>query len=119
MDITDVEVEDYHTIANALQDGASEPARVSFHLRWHGVKQRVRVRDTSNDFAGRFIEDTAEIGWSAREAGFRFVSDPARTSTTEFALIGQESNGRFFPNTDAELDSPADLQQDLGPDTPD
>jgi hypothetical protein len=119
MDITNVEVQDYHTIVNALQDGASVPASVSFHIRWHGVKQRVRIRDTSNDFAGRFIEDTATIAWSAREAGFRFVSDPASTSTTEFALIGQERNGRFFPNTDAELDSPTDLQQDLGPDTPD
>jgi hypothetical protein len=34
--------------------------------------------------------------WSAvSDAGFEFVSDPAETSHTEFAILGQEKNGVF------------------------
>jgi len=117
LDVTDLDIEDYHDLVNALQDGPSVPAMVSYHIRWRGVKQRVKIRDTANNFAGRFIEDTATIAWSAREQGFKFVSDPARTSTNEFSVIGHERNGIFFPQTDAELDSAADLQADLAADT--
>ena len=96
LQISDRDVEDYHDIVNSLQDGPSKPAEVSFHMAWHGVKQRVTVRDTTNRFTGRYIEDFATIAWSAREAGFHFVSDPCHTSITEFAEIGRERNGVFF-----------------------
>jgi len=96
LDVNDVDIEDYHDLVNALKDGPSVPANVSFHLRWRGVKNRVKVRDETNHFVGNFIEDTASIRWSAREKGFKFVSDPANTSTTVFAEIGRERNGAFF-----------------------
>jgi hypothetical protein len=96
MALGNVHVKDFFTLANALKEGHHIPARVSFHIRWHGVKKRDRIRDTKNHFVGNFIEDTATIRWSAREKEFIFVSDPAHTSTTVFAEIGRERNGAFF-----------------------
>ena len=96
MELGNVKVKEFFTLANALKEGHHIPARVSFHIRWHGVKKRDRIRDTKNHFTGNFIEDTATIRWSVREEGFRFVSDPAHTSTTVFAEIGRERNGVFF-----------------------
>jgi hypothetical protein len=97
MAVDHLDVADYFTFANALADGPSAPALASFELRWRGVVDRVTVRDPVNRFAGRYILDAAAVRWSARERGFRYTSDPASTSTSEFALIGQERNGVFFP----------------------
>lgn len=42
--------------------------------------------------------DAAQM--TAHEKGFKFVSDPANTSTTIFAQIGREHNGVFFNNNE-------------------
>ncbi len=96
MDLGDLDIEDYHDIVNAVHDGPSVPANVSYHIRWSGLTKRVPVRDEKNEFVGNFIEDTATIRWSARTEHFKFVSDPENTSTTLFAEIGNERNGEFF-----------------------
>lgn len=94
--VADLDLEDYGNIVNALMDGPSVPAMASYHIRWHGVNRVDEVSDPVNHFQGRFIENSATIEWSASEEGFTFVSDPADTTTTEFALIGRERNGVFF-----------------------
>ena len=98
MRVTNADVEDYHTLKNALLDGPSDPASVSFVIRWQGVNARVEVRDFELGFAGQFIEDSATVEWSASvpSTGFSFNSDPATTSKTVFAEIGSERNGVFF-----------------------
>jgi hypothetical protein len=98
MRVNNADVEDYHTLKNALLDGPSDPASVSFVIRWQGVKARVEVHDFELGFAGQFIEDSATVAWSAKvpSTGFRFRSDPATTSKTTFAEIGSERNGVFF-----------------------
>jgi hypothetical protein len=98
MRVSNADVEDYHTLKNALLDGPSDPASVSFVIRWQGVKARVEVNDFDLGFAGQFIEDSATVEWSASipSTGFSFTSDPAATSKTVFAEIGAERNGVFF-----------------------
>jgi len=96
MKLSDVEIEDYHDLVNALKRGPSVHADVAFHVRWNGVTKRVHVRDEKNEFVGNFIEDTATIEWSAETKNFKFASDPAKTSKTVFAQIGSEQNGKFF-----------------------
>ena len=96
MKLSDVEIEDYHDLVNALKDGPSVPADVSFHMHWSGVQQRVHLHDEQKKFDADLIVDTATLGWSARTKHFRFVSDPENTSTTVFAAIGSERNGVFF-----------------------
>ena len=99
MALNDVEVRDFGTLVNALMHGPAVPADVSFLVRWSGVKNRVHLHDATNTFDARVIEDSATIRWSARRQNFKFVSDPANTSTTVFAEIGHERNGVFFPDT--------------------
>ena len=70
---------------------------VSYELRWRGpIARDISVRDTDHGFRGRFLENTATLAFSASEAGFKFVSDSANTSTSVFAQLGRESNGIFF-----------------------
>lgn len=96
MRLTDFDLEDYHTLKNAILDGPSVPASVSFTIQWSGVLQRVAESSTTETYRGQFIHDTATVAWTAQEQGFSFVSDPAETSTTTFAEIGRERNGVFF-----------------------
>jgi hypothetical protein len=96
MVVSKVGTRDFFNIPNNLTHGKSIHANVSFHIHWHGVKQRVHLHDKENHFDARMIEDSATIRWSAHEKDFSFVSDPEETSTTVFAEIGRERNGVFF-----------------------
>jgi hypothetical protein len=83
---------------NALQDGPSLEAAVSFDVAWSGVAERVKIRNTETDFAGEYVRNSATLVWSAtNESGFSFDSDPSDPlSNSEFATIGHERNGSFF-----------------------
>jgi hypothetical protein len=86
-------VEDYFTVGNALVDGPSVEASVSFDLNWSGVDERVKIRNRDTGFAGEYIRNAATLVWSASEAGFSFQSNPHGSG---FATIGHERNGTFF-----------------------
>jgi hypothetical protein len=91
--VADLEIEDYFTVGNALVDGPSVEAIVSFDVNWSGVDARVKLRNTSTDFAGEFIRNSATLSWSAVESGFSFASDPL---DSHFGEVGHERNGVFF-----------------------
>jgi len=93
---SDVDVEDYHDVVNALTDGPSVPASVSFDIRWNGVVNRTSVRDVQNQFVGDFLQSPAQISWAGTTATAEFVSDPAATSVNEFSILAHERNGVFF-----------------------
>jgi hypothetical protein len=59
--------------------------------------QRVKDFNQAQGYAAQWIYDTASIGWSGQQDGFTFVSNSADTSVSQFAAIGHERNGRFFP----------------------
>ena len=97
MRVQDLEVEDYFNLGNALADGPSVDATVSFEVRWTPpVTRKVHVADPATEFDGTFLETHATVTWSASEDGFTFVSDPAPTSIQLFAETGRERNGVFF-----------------------
>jgi hypothetical protein len=91
--VADLDVEDYGNVVNALQDGPSVEASVSFDATWSGVDERVKIRNHDADFGGEFIHNMATLTWSASEAGFSFTSNPL---DSDFAEIGHERNGVFF-----------------------
>jgi hypothetical protein len=94
MHAADLEVEDYGNVVNALKDGPSLEAAVSFDVSWSGVNERVKIRNPSTDFAGEFIRNAATLVWSgSNESGFSFQSDSLAAG---FATIGHERNGSFF-----------------------
>jgi hypothetical protein len=98
--IGDLDLLDYGTFPNALALGAlgaPVPTDVSFEMRWSGpISRMVSVSDSDHGFRGLFMENSATLSWTASRAGFTFASDPASTSSTVFAQLGQESNGIFF-----------------------
>ena len=103
MRAANVPVLDYGNIGNALFGGGPPPvpASVSFHVTWSGVGERVNIRNEDpvyGGFAGEFIRNNAQMEWTARVGDFTFVSDPIGTSSSPFAEIGHERNGRFFPH---------------------
>lgn len=95
--VSSLDVEDYHDVVNALLDGPSVDAEVSYEINWKGITNRFELHDPVNTFAGKYVNTSATIKWAAlRDDGLSFVSDPASTSFTEFALLGRERNGVFF-----------------------
>ena len=73
------------------------PARVSYTLEWVDPGRRFSLTDIQHQFTGEFVPTQAHMEWSAQRAdGFRFVSDPAATSTAVFAETGTVRNGEFF-----------------------
>ena len=96
--VRDLEVEDYFTLENALLDGNSIPAHVSFDCRWFRPTGITRYRNAAADqqFVAQFRETSAVVEWSVREEGFEFTSDAASTSVSVIAEVGHERNGVFF-----------------------
>lgn len=91
--VEDIEVEDYGTVVNALQDGPSVEADVSFDVNWSGGHGLSKIRNHHLRFGGEYIHDTATLVWSAEEHGFSFQAD---SLVSGFAEIGHERNGVFF-----------------------
>src|SRR5262245_4261762 len=80
-----VQVEDYHSIDNALGGGTGDPAIVSFEVRWFDVEQRVNIKDEDADFGAEFVRGHAQMAWSAVVGDYSFRSDPIETSHSDFA----------------------------------
>lgn len=97
MRFTDQAVMDFGSIPNALANGSSVPATVTYDLEWSDVLQRTQVRDDTKGYAGLFLQTNATITWTAQAAnGFTFSSHAGGQSTA-FAQLGHEHNGVFFP----------------------
>ncbi|HWJ47323.1 MAG TPA: hypothetical protein VNS62_06710 [Candidatus Udaeobacter sp.] len=98
MRVHKVAVTDFHDIGNALFGGGAPPtpAIVTFHVRWSGVQERLRIRNVDQDFTGKFIRNQAQMEWSATTEEFSFASAPANSSSSSFAELGHMRNGSFF-----------------------
>jgi len=104
MEATNVPIDDYGNIGNALFGGgpAPIPGVVSFTVEWSGVNERIKLRNNNSPasgggFAGEFIRHAAQMEWTATVGDLMFVSDPLATSSSVFAEIGHERNRTFFP----------------------
>ena len=95
---TDAPVGDFMTLQNAVTGGAGVSATVTFDVEWSSVSSAVNIRNPTEGFEARLLESKATVSWSANAPAenFTFTSDPAGTSTTEFAEFGVERNGVFF-----------------------
>jgi hypothetical protein len=94
-----VDVLDHGTIMAALGGGgpAPLPATVSFKVVWGGVQERRRVRNEDDGHAGDFAFGAAQMEWTATAGDYSFKSAPLASSTSSFAVLGQERNGIYFP----------------------
>jgi hypothetical protein len=101
LEVSNAPILDYGTIGNALFGGGPPPVpgTVSFKVDWHGVNQRLNIRNTDpvfGGFAGEFVRNAAQMQWTAKVGDFLFESDALGTSSSSFAEIGHERNGVFF-----------------------
>ena len=95
--VENLPVPDFHDVVRALQQQPPmATAMLSFDIEWSGVLRRLRIENETDGFAGSYVEDKATAEWSAGQDGFKFVSDPASTSQSVYAVIGRERNGVFF-----------------------
>jgi len=94
--VDDLDEEDYHNLHNALLDGPSDPASVSFKMRWQAIDDPINVTDTVHRFTGRFRLAAVQIEWTAQTPTFHFESDAAGTTQNVRSVIGRERNGVFF-----------------------
>jgi hypothetical protein len=98
MQARDVSVTDFHDFNNSLFGGGPKPvpATLSFAVRWLGGKERVKITNLAQGFAGTFIRNQAQMEWSAIIGDFVFESAPASTSSSVFAEVGHMRNGAFL-----------------------
>lgn len=87
---------DFHDFLNSLKHGPSDPVTTSFKVQWGGKVRQFQRRDAANGLRGEFVETGATMEWFASEKDFSFASAPADTSTSVFAVLGEEHNGVFF-----------------------
>ena len=95
LSLDDFDTEDYHNLRNALTDGPSDSASVTFDMTWTAFGDPFNVSDPVKMFAGRYRLATVGIDWSATAPGFTFTSDAA-SNTNVKSVLGRERNGIFF-----------------------
>jgi len=69
---------------------------VSFTVTWTAEGATSHFDNPSQQYRGQMRTATAQMEWTARSGIFEYTSAPLRTSTTEAAQIGTESNGSYF-----------------------
>jgi len=97
--VSNLQIEDYGDFNNSLGGGAGVPATVSFEVHWSGVDQRLNIKNPNARFGGEYVRGSAQMEWSAVAGHYSFQSDPLNTSSSDFASLGTERNGVFFPRS--------------------
>jgi len=79
-------------------DAIATPAKMSFRMVWQSTGEPVTYEDASKHF--RFTGTRAACQMEAQvevpTINFSWKSDPLETSKCDFAIIGDEVNGRYF-----------------------
>jgi hypothetical protein len=98
MSVRNIVITDFHDFNNALFGGgpAPKPVTLSVRVRWSGINNRLRIANADQGFTGKFITNQAQMEWAATTEDFIYVSQPASTSSSDFAELGQMRNGSFF-----------------------
>jgi hypothetical protein len=79
-------------------DAPATAAQLSFKMVWKSSGVPVTFDDPSRHF--RFTGSRASCQMEAQvevpSIGFAWKSDPLGTSTSDFAILGEEVNGRYY-----------------------
>ena len=79
-------------------DSAATPARMSFKMIWKSTGEQLKYEDPSKhfQFTGTRASCQLEAQIEVPSIGFSWKSDPLETSTCNFAIVGEEVNGRYY-----------------------
>jgi hypothetical protein len=79
-------------------DAIATPARMNFRMIWKSTGDPVTYDDAGKHF--RFTGTRATCQMEAEvevpSIDFSWKSDPLNTSRSDFAIIGEEVNGRYY-----------------------
>ena len=79
-------------------DSVATPAKMTFKMVWKSTGDRVAYDDPSRQF--RFTGFRASCQLEAQvevpSIGFSWKSDPLEKSRADFAIMGEEVNGRYY-----------------------
>lgn len=82
-------------------DSIATPARLNFKMVWTADGSAVKCEDASKHF--RFVGARASCRMEAEvevpSIGFSWKSDPLSTSKSDFAIVGEEVNGRYYDSS--------------------
>jgi len=97
--VEDLRLFDMHDLTTALTLNTGDAAVVTFDVEWAGGGERVRVRDETLGFRGRFVTGDAKVNWEGTNltTGFHFESNAdGQTVFNGASYVGSERNGAFF-----------------------
>jgi hypothetical protein len=79
-------------------DSTATPARMTFKMVWKSTGEPVKYEDAAKHFrfAGTRAACQLEAQVEVPSIGFSWKSDPLSTSTSGFAIMGEEVNGRYY-----------------------
>jgi hypothetical protein len=103
LEAANIPLRDVFTVANSFSPaGPRVPAVIdSLNIEWSGITKTLQFSDATDQFAGYFLENSATIEVTVTTPpspglhGFHFVSQA--TTASDFAQIGHDHNGSFFP----------------------
>ena len=79
-------------------DSTASQARMSFKMIWKSNGEQVKYEDASKHFRFTGTRATCQLEAEVEvpSIGFSWKSDPLDTSKCDFAIIGEEANGRYY-----------------------
>jgi len=74
------------------------PARMDLRIVWKATDEKISYNDPQKQFRVEGFKATAQLEASVEvpSIGFSWKSDPLETSTANFAIIGDEVNGKYY-----------------------
>jgi hypothetical protein len=79
-------------------DAETHAAFLDFKLIWKSTGEPVKFEDAAQQYRFTGHKATAQLEASVRVPSLHFswTSDPLANSSAEFAVIGEEVNGRYY-----------------------
>jgi hypothetical protein len=78
-------------------DAPATPATMSFRVTWKGTEEKIVFEDKMKHFKVEGYRALAHLEAAVKvpSIDFSWKSDPIETSSANFAIIGNEVNGRY------------------------
>jgi hypothetical protein len=82
-------------------DAVGRPAFMSFRMQWKATDEKIVYDDPEKQFRVEGYRATVQLEAEVKvpSIAFAWKSDPLSTSHANFAIIGDEVNGRYYSRT--------------------
>ena len=79
-------------------DAETTPAYMDFRLVFQAANEPVRYEDAARQYRFEGLKASAQLEATIRvpSIGFTFKTDPLESSSSDFAVMGSEANGKYY-----------------------